>query len=1270
MFVETFEVSSPYDEEQEEGGFSGEKRMSTRPSGQKTPVDHGVQIRFINDLGDRGGGQPLSQPALKPQSKYGVAVRVQGIDGQPYVVLKNGQKGDSYGVQLRTDYATSYRSLPRRKDQADPGSQGEDGSVEQGGGLRRAQSHGSLLDRDGGGHEDFQLSRPPGDGKSGSYGNLDGGVGVRRDREDTWGGREGRVDSNMWGGSYQAGLNRSLGSVRDPDPPQQTNELRSNQRLTSVDRLRNRFDGATPGGQQRGPPPAPQQPRAPSPHVAPKPYTSPPSSTYSSSRPGQAPLQAPKHSANQWTPKEPLQVDLIDPQVQSSETSIEEEQLLKTVYNILRQGSSESDVVIRHKVKTIFQKIQSIMPNESPREDWVRDKKELQTKVAQLQTALQEERRRESVSSSDPVLKAELESCLDENLQLQETLDRKKRELNETQSELTQLRMDRGNAETRVRELEDQLAELQEELRRESDGRTDLLSCQAQLMDVHQLKQKLEETLRQRERELTALKGALKEEVATHDREIEVLREQYRTDMEKLRSSMEQVSQSHAGIEAERLRVNSTVRSLQQQLEDCRDESSHWMEQFHATRDELRSTKQEEPPSIPETQLLQIRLEKDECEDELKELKEKISSMKQQKPDTSHTETLNQELQRSGADLLKLRSELEKQRTEFDKKVMEVIAIKKSHQNQEAELKYEIDRLKDQLQKAKEDYVKAQEKTKQLPSPAAVSELEQKLCEAQREANQVKEKHSATEEELEVTRLRLSKAQLEANALQEAHTEQEATSARLKDKLSRLEAQLQSSATESSEAELALHSELRALRSELDEAKRKASRLSQEHGDVSLRLEAAEKDKEELKHTISQLEESRRLQDRALDKHSKEYDTLSAASREEIQALRAQLEEQKERTRKEVQEAQRHGSDAKSELERNGLNLRRLEEEMCRQKRELQLVCEERDNHQLDKELLTNRLRHLEGEVEAGKNSLSEKAREVRILEDKLKRLELELEEERDNHQLDKELLTNRLRHLEAEVEAGKNSLSEKAREVRILEDKLKRLELELEEERSNGEMLTERVSRSREQMDQLRSELLQERSSKQDLELDKNALERQLKEMRNRVADMETHSRSSTGVSQLETKIQELEERLRMEEREKNSVLASQRRLERKLKELNMTLDEERHAHTEQRDQLTLRVKALKRQVDESETELERIEALRRKAQRDMEEQVELREALQSRVSALETELKRKTQAAMRPVLDSSALSSDDDDDDDSLYDPSTITSILTESNLQTSSC
>jgi cingulin len=51
--------------------------------------------------------------------------------------------------------------------------------------------------------------------------------------------------------------------------------------------------------------------------------------------------------------------------------------------------------------------------------------------------------------------------------------------------------------------------------------------------------------------------------------------------------------------------------------------------------------------------------------------------------------------------------------------------------------------------------------------------------------------------------------------------------------------------------------------------------------------------------------------------------------------------------------------------------------------------------------------------------------------------------------------------------------------------------------------------------------------------------------------------------------------------------------------------------------------VKALKRQVDESECEVERLEGVRRKGLRELEEQQEQREALQAKVTALEAELK-----------------------------------------------
>lgn len=84
------------------------------------------------------------------------------------------------------------------------------------------------------------------------------------------------------------------------------------------------------------------------------------------------------------------------------------------------------------------------------------------------------------------------------------------------------------------------------------------------------------------------------------------------------------------------------------------------------------------------------------------------------------------------------------------------------------------------------------------------------------------------------------------------------------------QAQLQTHTTESSEAELALHTEVRGLRTDLDEAKRKASRLNQEQRELNQRLEDTEKDRDTLKQVISQLEETKGQQERALEKLNKE----------------------------------------------------------------------------------------------------------------------------------------------------------------------------------------------------------------------------------------------------------------------------------------------------------------------------------------------------------------------------------------------------------------
>ncbi|XP_036394712.1 cingulin [Megalops cyprinoides] len=1250
--------------------------MSTPSSERQTPLDYGVQIRFIKDLHDTGGGIPVGArgagkgTSSSHSSKYGVAVRVQGIAGQPYVVLKEGEKGDSYGVQLKseprsTSSPQAYNSLPRRREEG----RGPDSYTATGehSSLRRAQSQGSLLERETGEDYGGHLRRPPGDGRSGSYGNLDGGIGIGGERE------RGSVEPQP----YQAGMNGSLGtgggreashytsveSFPDPPPPMTSAEepaqVIDTNSLAPINRLISKFDGGSPSGPARGPSGArvrmnseerkrsrsldardnaPEMAVSPSlPSSSPNPYSSPPSSTTSSySSLGRssgsvakvvalpAPTPACTWAAGRFVTREQLPVtqtetqvppDLLMDQGQSSEFMTEEERTKHIIYSILRMGTNESESATKHKVSLVFEKIQGLRASEGASEAWRTEKRDLEMRLAGLQSALEEERRSSQMASTDQTLKAELEDCLDENLQLQEQLDRKKTELHQTHSELTQLRMDRESAEARVRELEDRLTGLQEELRKESDGRaqsdslqTDLMSVRAELAEAAMLRQRQEETLRQRERELTALKGALKDEVATHDREIEALREQYSQDMERLRSSMEQVSQSQQQIEAERQRVNASMRSMQQQLEDCREEGGHWREQFQSTREELRTTKQE---------LLQARLEKEEFEEGLKELQERLNTVKEQIPDPSHTSALTEDLQNCRADLKLAQSQLDKLRLDFDKRGMELISVKKSNQEREEELKYEIGRLKDQSRKDKEELAKALGKVKQLPDPSKVQELQQELLQARGEAERLRGGLAGTEQELQTYREQLASAQSELQVHRDSQKDLEEANTRIREKIARLEAHLQSSASQSMEMEQALEEQNRSLRVQLEESRRAATRLGQEREELSRRLEEREREREALRRSITELEDQKRVLDRTLDKTNKEMEQLSAESRQSVQALQAQLEDHRERSKREQQEAQRQGKERLAELERMQASWRSLQEEVSRLKKELLACCEERDNAQLDKELLTNRLKHVEGELEA----------------------------QRGSH-------------------------TDRSREIRSLEDKVKHLEMELDEERNSVELLTDRITRSRDQIDQLRSELMQEKSSKQDLELDKNALERQMKELKARMAEMEGHSRSSAGVSQLEGKVLELEERLHSEEREKNSVVATQRRLERKLKELNITLDEERQQHSEQRDQLTLRVKALKRQVDEGEGEVERLEGLRRKALRDMEEQLELKEALQARVAALEAELKRKVQQTRHPALDSSALSSEDEEDEEGYYDPSSITSILTEGNLQTSSC
>nr|XP_008262266.2 cingulin isoform X1 [Oryctolagus cuniculus] len=1191
------------------------------------PVDHGVQIRFITE--PEGGVDPITlrrgarRPAKDARaSSYGVAVRVQGIAGQPFVVLNSGEKGgDSFGVQIKGG-----------NNQGASGAPGSDSELPE-----NPYSHVKGLSAPSQGSTSDEELGPP------------------------WNGRLLRSQSQAsLAGSGPGGYSNRSASLLELAPqeasPASTIDTAP---LSSVDSLINKFDSKG-GGQTRGRTGRRSRTLAPEQRKR--------SQSLDSRLPRDTQEERERKSPNHWDsgtkydndvgsskqaaqsqsalsgfsrsrqtqdwvlqnfeeprgrPQDPAMLQL---QLKSTPDLLRDQQeaappgsvdhMKATILGILREGSSESEASLRRKVSLVLEQVQPLGMVSSGSAKGLAGQGELSRKVEELQQKLDEEaKKRQKLEPSRLGLERQLEEQAEECRRLQDLLERKKGEAQQSTQELQNVKLLLDQAESVRRGLETQVAELQNRLKQVQGPDPakevllkDLFETRELLEEVLEGKQRVEEQLRLRERELTALKGALKEEVASRDQEVEHVRQQYQRDTEQLRRSMQDATQDHAVLEAERQKMSALVRGLQRELEETSEETGHWQNMFQKNKEELRATKQE---------LLQLRMEKEEMEEELGEkmeaLQRELEQARAGARDTRQVDELKKELRKTQEELGELQAQLQSQEVagrQRDRELETQLAALKVEAERGQELEQQNLQLQKTVQQLRQDCEEASKAKLATEADYAVlgqrrATVETTLRETQEENDEFRRRILGLEQQLK-----------EARGLAEGG---EAVEARLRDKVQRLEAEkqrLQEALNAAQEEEVSLATAKRALETRLDEAQRGLARLGQEQQALNRALEEEGKQREVLRRGKAELEEQKRLLDRTVDRLNKELEQIGEDSKQALQQLQAQLEDYKEKARREVADAQRQAKDWASEAEKTSGGLSRLQDETQRLRQALQAS-----------------------------------------------------QAERDTARLDKELLVQRLQGLEQEAENKRRTQDDKARQLKGLEEKVSRLEAELDEEKSTVELLTDRVNRGRDQVDQLRAELMQERSARQDLECDKISLERQNKDLKNRLASSEGFQKPSASLSQLETQNQLLQERLQAEEREKTVLQSTNRKLERKVKELSIQIDDERQHVNDQKDQLSLRVKALKRQVDEAEEEIERLDGLRKKAQRELEEQHEVNEQLQARIKSLEKDSWRKaSRSAAESTLKHEGLSSDEEFD--SVYDPSSIASLLTESNLQTSSC
>uniref|UniRef100_A0A8C3UYH4 Cingulin like 1 n=1 Tax=Catharus ustulatus TaxID=91951 RepID=A0A8C3UYH4_CATUS len=534
-------------------------------------------------------------------------------------------------------------------------------------------------------------------------------------------------------------------------------------------------------------------------------------------------------------------------------------------------------------------------------------------------------------------------------------------------------------------------------------------------------------------------------------------------------------------------------------------------EERDATRASLKDLQLQLDQSIREKEALKNQLEENE-----KELRQNLEELFQVKMEQEKHQTEIRDLQDQ---LSEMHDELDnaKHTDEGEKEILIEVKERNSIENQVKELIEENERLKRTLTELERK----------------IEELQKQIDNMKGEENKVKEKLKTYEEEKQQLEEALKHAEKEGKEL------------------------------------LVIKA---ALESQLEDMQESIRCISQERQQLSQQLKDETQQKEQLKQIKNEMENERLQLNKTVEKLQEEMSEMVEISRTSALELQNQLDEYKEKNRREFVELQRQLKEKNIEVEKSRLMNIRMQDEMRLMEENL------RDHQRAQDEAITK----------------------TQLLEQTVKSLEYELE--------------------------AKNHLKDdRARQIKLMEDKLSHLELELDEEKNNSDLLSERISRCREQIEQMRTELLQERAIKQDLECDKISLERQNKDLKSRILHLEGSYRSSKEglVAQMEARITELEERLANEERDRVNFQLSNRRLERKVKELMLQVDDEHLSLTDQKDQLSLRLKAMKRQVEEAEEEIDRLENAKKKLQRELEEQLDINEQLQGQLNTAKKELR-----------------------------------------------
>ncbi|XP_073726887.1 myosin-10 isoform X5 [Misgurnus anguillicaudatus] len=885
-----------------------------------------------------------------------------------------------------------------------------------------------------------------------------------------------------------------------------------------------------------------------------------------------------------------------------------------------------------------------------------------------------EEKTRQELEKSKRKLDAETTDLQDQIAELQAQIEELKIQLAKKEEEL-QAVLARGdeevaqknNALKQVRELQAQLTELQEDLESEKAARNKAEKLKRDLSEeLEALKTELEDTLdttaaqqelrTKREQEVAELKKAIDDELRNHESQIQEMRQRHGTALEEISEQLEQAKRVKSNLEKNKQTLESDNKEMATEvksLQQAKAESEHKRKKLEAQLQEFmtRFSEGEKVKGELSDRTHKLQGELDNVSTLLEDAEKKGIKL------TKDVSSLESQLQ----DTQELLQEETRQKLNLSSRIRQLEEEKNSLLEQQEEEEEARKNLEKQLSSLQAQLVETKKKLEDdVGTLECLEEVKRKLQKDMEGTSQKLEEKAIAFDKLEKTKNRLqqelddlmvdldhqrqivSNLEKKQKKFDQMLAEEKTISARYAEERDRAEA-------EAREKETKALSMARALDEAL-EAKEEFERLNKQ---LRAEMEDLMSSKDDVGKNVHELEKSKRT----LEQQVEEMRTQLEELEDELQAtedaklrLEVNMQAMKAQFDRDLQAKDEQNEEKKRALVKQ---VRELEAELEDERKQRALAVAAKKKLEMD-------LKDVEAHIEAANKARDEAIKQLRKLQAQMKDYQRELEEARASRdeifaqskenekklkgleaeilQLQEDLASSERARRHAEQERDEladeisNSASGKAAlldEKRRLEARIAQLEEELEEEQSNMELLNDRFRKTTMQVDTLNTELAGERSAAQKSENARQQLERQNKELKAKLQELEgsVKSKFKAAITALEAKIIQLEEQLEQEAKERAAANKIVRRTEKKLKEVFMQVeDERRHAdqYKEQMEKANSRMKQLKRQLEEAEEEATRANASRRKLQRELDDATEASEGLSREVNTLKNRLRR----------------------------------------------